>query len=391
MNKDLSSRLNQLKSTGGLRQIKTTHTNGYTISVEQDNHTLINLSGNDYLGLASNKELQQRFFEEALIKQENQYNWMSSSSSRPLTGSHHALQELETHLAKDYQKESALVFNSGYHANTGILPAITRKGDLILADKLVHASIIDGLRLADADFKRFSHNSIQHLRLLLEKFRSHYNNVWIVSESVFSMDGDVAPIVELITIKEEFNTLLYIDEAHGVGCYGNHGLGVCELTNTTAKIDILVGTFGKALAGYGGFVVCDDIFVQSMVNFSRSWLFSTSLPPINIQWNNYIWQQLKQFKQQRLDLKTLTTSLRVELKNNHFKPLGNSHIVPLLYPENMRVIKLADAFKNKGILVMPIRSPTVKAGTERLRFSLTANLPASCIATITDTLLTHES
>ncbi|MBX2849753.1 MAG: 8-amino-7-oxononanoate synthase [Acidiferrobacterales bacterium] len=370
----LDKSLANLKKQKALRHARVLEVNQYKASDQQK--SLYNFSSNDYLGLAGDSQLQMEFFQQSGIKKSN---WMSASSSRPLTGTSASHAELEALLAKSYGKNNALLFNSGYHANTGILPAITSDQDLVLADKLVHASLIDGLRLGDAKFKRFAHNDLNHLNKLLNNYRNQYRNVWIVTESVFSMDGDLAPLEEIISLKNEYQSALYLDEAHAVGVFGKTGLGLAEQLNVIQDIDILVGTFGKSLAGCGGYAVAESTLIETLINFSRSWLFSTALPPLNIDWNLFVWQQLQGFDKQRKRLTELEQLLKEGLSGIERQFLGSSHIVPTLEAGNNKVVALASKLESHGVLAMPIRSPTVAKGAERIRFSLTANLPESAI------------
>ena len=388
----LDKKLKQLQENQGLRRSRPFNANGFEVSESENpeaTNRLINFSSNDYLGLAGDHQLMQDFF--AVWKSQDQSNWMSSSSARPLTGTSFAHHRLEQTIANDYQKEAALLFNSGYHANSGILPALTDKHDLILADKLVHASIIDGLRLGSADFKRFAHNDISHLDKLLQKSRHLYKRVWIVTESLFSMDGDFAKLEAIVDLKKQYDALIYLDEAHAVGCYGENGLGLSEQLNVLPEIDILIGVFGKATAGIGAFAVGNTVLIDSMINFSRSWLFSTALPPMNIAWNDYVWRQLSSFKTQRETLKALTTHFRHTLSSMELPVLGESHIVPLLQHGNEQALSTAEFLQTKGFLAMPIRYPTVKKGSERVRFSLTANLPESSIDSLIDAIKQSQS
>lgn len=382
---DLQQHLNKLEQQQRLRSSRAIKTVGHQAfdPTQSANTAMLNLSSNDYLGLAGDALLQARFFDQADL---NTRNWMSASSSRALTGTTPKHMELEQLIAASYQKQACLLFNSGYHANTGILPAITDQRDLIIADKLVHASIIDGLKLGGADFKRYAHNKLDHLASLLTRYREHYRRVWIVTESLFSMDGDYAPLAELVDIKHKYQALLYVDEAHAVGCIGSTGLGYAETLGLIPEIDILVGTFGKALAGYGGFAVADRVLIDNLINGSRPWLFSTALPPINIAWNMFIWQQLDNFAPHRQKLSALTEQFQQGLADIRQQYLGNSHIVPILYPGNREATELANGLQQNGILALPIRYPTVANGSERIRFSISANLSGDhikqCLQTV---------
>ena len=221
MNKErYSKKLELIKEAGNFRVLRDTVHNGFLIHV--DGREMLNLSSNDYLGLSSNPRLIEEF------RSETDVMAYSAASSRLLSGNHQYYKMLEDDLASLYDKEAALVFNSGYHANIGILPALTGKRDLIVADKLVHASIIDGLRLSDAQMVRYRHLDYEHLQSLLTQHREEYENVFIVTESVFSMDGDVADLQQLCEIKKEFDAFLYVDEAHAIGVRGTNGLGCCE-------------------------------------------------------------------------------------------------------------------------------------------------------------------
>jgi 8-amino-7-oxononanoate synthase len=407
MHEHLKNKLAELKAIKGLRYSRALNVDSYNVSRSESlENSLVNFSSNDYLGLASDLELQKSFFDNVNVS--TRTNWMSSSSARPLTGTSLAHDELECLIAFDYGKEKALLFNSGYHANTGILPAITNSDDLILADKLVHASIIDGLRLGSAKFKRFAHNDITHLEALLVRYRDEYQRIWIVTESVFSMDGDVAPISEMVSLKKKYDALLYVDEAHAVGCYGEKGLGLSESMSSHQDVDLIIGVFGKALAGMGAYAVSSAVLIDSLINFSRSWLFSTALPPLNIEWNLYIWSQLKSFQDRRNQLQSLTTKFRQNLADADYDCHGETYIVPVMpnlksdeavdsretetrkESGNVTVVNLSNHLEQKGFLALPIRSPTVKSGSERVRFSLTANIPEQCVFDVVQALLSFD-
>ncbi len=380
----LKNKLEILTQQGGLRKSRPLLVQAFHAQDQSSEMSLINFSSNDYLGLSGEQDLVDEFFNEIDLSQ--QRNWMSASSARPLTGTSFHHETLESTIAQDFGKEKALLFNSGYHANSGILPALTNKQDLILADKLVHASIIDGLRLAEADFKRFAHNDLTHLEQLLNRYIDQYERVWLVTESVFSMDGDVAPLKELVDLKKQFSAYLYVDEAHAIGCYGQNGLGLAEHLNIIADIDVLVGVFGKALAGVGAFVVANQVIIDSLVNFSRSWLFSTALPPINVQWNTFVWNKLASFANQRQQLQDLTVTFREQLQQAGIECLGETYIVPILREGNEAAVATSRYLEAQGFLAMPIRSPTVRKGAERVRFSLTANLPENSVVDLVNAL-----
>ncbi|TRX64267.1 8-amino-7-oxononanoate synthase [Carboxylicivirga sp. M1479] len=335
---------------------------------------LLNLTSNDYLGLATNTSLKQDFMQE--VMDDPKLLGFGASSSRLLTGNSDLYDDAEYLLKMNYSAEAALFFNSGYHANMGILPSISEKKDLILSDKLCHASIIDGIRLSQADHLRYRHLDYEQLMMILQKKRHLYQRVFIVSESLFSMDGDTADLARLVTIKERFNCYLYIDEAHAVGAIGENGLGVCEQQNVVSKIDLIVGTLGKAYASIGAFVILSQTLKVLLVNKARTLIYTTALPPINMAWNKFVIRQMIQFRAQRINLSKLSHHLNEELKKKVYK-VHMSHIVPIMIGNNQSAVELANHLRKKGFLVFPIRPPTVPKNTARLRISLTANMHLS--------------
>ena len=339
--------------------------------IMRENRKMLNMSSNDYLGLASNENLRQSFLQQYA----DNFPSFTSSSSRLLTGNFPVYTDLEQFIAQRFQRESALLFNSGYHANLGILPALTTTKSLILADKLVHASMIDGIRLSQCEFFRYRHNDYEHLKSLLEKNAGKFDRTFIVTESVFSMDGDVADLKYLVQLKKLFpNTYLYVDEAHAIGVYGKDGLGIAERANVIADIDLLVGTFGKALASMGAYVVCDQILKECLINQMRPLIFSTALPPFNVAWSHFIFERLPQFSKERTHLERLSAFLRQEVEHKTQIMPSQTCIVPYILGENEATLAKAKDLQEQGYYCLPIRPPTVPKGTSRIRLSLTADM-----------------
>lgn len=332
---------------------------------------LLNLSSNDYLGLASDRALRGEFFSTLTAG-----TWLaSSSSSRLLTGNYTVYEELENLLAASYGTESSLVFNSGYHANVGILPAVSDSKTLILADKLVHASLIDGIRLSAAQCIRFRHNGYEQLERLVEENHSRYETIILVTESIFSMDGDEADLPRLVALKRRFpNLLLYVDEAHAFGVRGKKGLGCAEEANCIGEIDFLVGTFGKAAASTGAFVVCKQVVREYLINRMRTFIFTTALPPVLMEWTRFVISRLPEFTVQRKNLVLHSRILREALIEKGFACPSTSHIIPLLTGDSTAAVHLAGEMQRKGFYVLPVRPPTVPEGTSRIRISLTADV-----------------
>ncbi|MDL2251807.1 8-amino-7-oxononanoate synthase [Odoribacter sp. OttesenSCG-928-J03] len=363
------NKLNIIKESGNYRTLRNIQHNGFLI--HEDGNELLNLSSNDYLGLSSNRRLKEEFYAETDVKALT----LSAVSSRLLSGNHEYYGMLENDLQELYNKEAALVFNSGYHANIGILPALASKRDLIIADKLVHASIIDGLRLSEAEMMRYQHADLEHLRNILQQHREKYENVFIVTESIFSMDGDVADLLELCDLKKEFDAFLYVDEAHAVGARGTNGLGCCEEQACIEDIDFIVGTFGKAFASLGAFVVCKEVFKEFLVNTQRSLIFTTALPPVNVAWTRFILNRMPDFYDLRVKLSETSDRLRDILSSKNFETSGASHIVPLVCGSNENSVEMAELLKESGFFALPVRYPTVPKNRARIRFSLNAAIP----------------
>ena len=339
--------------------------------ITRENRKMLNMSSNDYLGLASNENLRQSF----LQRYGDNFPSFTSSSSRLLTGNFPVYTDLEQLIAQRFQRESVLLFNSGYHANLGILPVLTTTKSLILADKLVHASMIDGIRLSQCEFFRYRHNDYEHLKNLLEKNAGKFDRTFIVTESVFSMDGDVVDLNYLVQLKKQFpNTYLYVDEAHAIGVYGKNGLGIAERDNVIADIDLLVGTFGKALASMGAYVVCDQILKECLINQMRPLIFSTALPPFNVAWTHFIFEQLPQLSKERTHLDQLSAFLRQEVEHRTQIMPSQTCIVPYILGENEATLTKAKDLQEQGYYCLPIRPPTVPKGTSRIRLSLTADM-----------------
>lgn len=320
---------------------------------------LLNLSSNNYLNFADNKKITQEFLDFA----GNKYSF-GSASARLLTGTLPVYKELEELLSNLYNKDATLLYNSGYHANVGISSAINQKGDVIFSDKLNHASIIDGMRLSDGKFFRFPHNNMEALEKLLERERKNYKNAFIITESVFSMDGDIEDLKRIIKLKKKYNCIMIIDEAHAFGVFGEKGLGVAEELEIIDDVDLIVGTFGKSVGSMGAFVTGSKTMINFLINKSRSFIFSTALPPINIAFTKWIIEN--KFPKTKAKRKNMLSIAK--------KMGSDSHIIPVVIGENKDTVDLCEVLFHNGYFTLPIRPPTVPVGTSRLRLSLTADI-----------------
>ena len=340
--------------------------------IEIAGHGFLNLAGNDYLGLATNRELLTAFYREQSETNLLDRYGLGSTASRLMTGNTAPYAALERMLADHYRTESALVFNSGYHLNIGILPALAGKQDLILADKLCHASLIDGMRLTRAKVIRYPHLDYRTIDQILARERDQYRQVYIVTESIFSMDGDTADLAELVRIKERWRAALYVDEAHGVGIRGERGLGLAEEQGVHDRIEILTGTFGKAFGGQGAFVVGRRVLTDFLLNTARSQIFTTGLPPVSVHWLCFVLKRIPEMRPEREKVARLSEQFRQALRDAGLTTLGDSNIVPVMIGDAARAVASAERVCEGGYWVKAVRPPTVPAGTSRLRLSLNA-------------------
>ena len=341
---------------------------------------LLNFSSNDYLNLSTNEELAREFVD--FVEDSPQFQF-SSASARLLSGTASVYRELEKVLAELFGKESALIYNTGYQCNLGVISTLARKGDIIFSDKLNHASIIDGMKLSEAEFKRYKHLDYDNLEELLEKYRGKYRNALIVSESVFSMDGDVANIRRLVELKKKYNALLMIDEAHAFCSVDDECCGMSD----GLDVDIITATFGKALGSFGAFVVSNKTIINYLINKSRSFIFSTSIPPVNIAWTKWLLTKKMDFiKRQKQKLARITVGVHKYLLSSDMETVSETHIIPVVIGSDDKAVEVAEQLRNMGYFVLPIRPPTVPKNTSRLRLSLTADMEFEDIKKVIDYL-----
>lgn len=343
---------------------------------------MVDLCSNDYLGLSqSSVAWRSEFFDlfpDAVF---------SSSASRLLSRQQKYHKLLEERLSSLYARAS-LLFNSGYHANVGCIGALSQPGTLFICDKLIHASVIDGLHCATAEFTRFRHNDILHLRKIIEAKGALFHNIVVVVESVYSMDGDIAPLKALVDLKKEYpSIILYVDEAHAVGVFGDQGLGMCEKLGITKDVDIIIGTAGKALASYGAFAITSPELREWLVNASRSLIFSTALPPVCCAWTLFMLEKSIGMNNRRQHLHSLSKwFVSALLEIDPSQPGSDTQIVPWLTGNAKNALLLGKILADNGFDALPIRRPTVPPGGERIRFSLNALLDRQSLLPLLDVL-----
>jgi 8-amino-7-oxononanoate synthase len=350
---DWEDQLKNLKK-GGLER---------TLRARAPKQDLINFCSNDYLGLAGDPRLA-----EAAAETAKQYGWGAGSAAL-ISGHTDVHQQLIEDLQGFFKAPAALLFNSGYHANIGCIPALCDEETLIYSDALNHASLIDGCRLSNARTEIYAHKDMNHLEDLLKK--TPRSPSWIITETVFSMDGDCAPIDDLIVLAERYHASLYLDEAHAVGVFGEKGQGLLEVDTTRitrhASHILRMGTLGKAFGSYGAFVLASKNIVDFLTNKARSFIYTTALPPAVAAASSKALKIVQREPKRREKLWQHIESFADPLNMN-----PNSAIFPILIPGNEQVISAKEKLIQEGFFVQAIRFPTVAKGTERLRVTLSS-------------------
>ncbi len=363
----IEEELNKLKQNNQLRTIPNIESKSDG-KIVVDGVEYINFASNDYLGTSTKENLRLEFLNK--VNNNDFLTLLSSASARLLTGSSPEYTELEKTVAKIFGKENALIFNTGYQANLGVISALIGKGDVIFSDKLNHASIIDGMKLSGGDFYRYKHLDYEHLEKMLSEKRDKYKRAIIVSESVFSMDGDMADIDKLVDLKNKYNCLLMIDEAHAFCAFGETIAGV----SYGKDADIITATFGKAVGSFGAFCVSNEKIISYLINKARSFIFSTSIPPVNIAWSNWLLtEKMDYIEAQKKKLEHLTKAVHASLRLRGIQTPSVTHIIPLVIGDNEKTLKVSEKLRSMGYYIPAIRPPTVPEGTSRLRISLTSD------------------
>ena len=380
--------LDNNRRLGQLRTVKPKSQCGTKIIV--DSHEYVNLSSNDYLGLASDLNLAFEFLSDVLHKDNNnKLNAdirMSSSGCPLLTGAHLSYVDAENAMEELFNKK-ALFFNSGFSANSGVISALATENNLIIADKLAHASIIDGMMTAKGKCLRYAHNDYEHLEKLLNAHADKYDSVIIVTEAVFSMDGDSCDLKKLVELKHKFhNVYLYVDEAHSFCLYSDNGAGLCHLNQVTDEIDFILTTFGKGLGSQGACILCNETARDYLINTSRSLIFSTALSPLAFAHANFMVKYMQMRNDLRERLHSIGSYIHNTLNESGYENVSQSQIIPVLTYENEKAVKACEFFKEHGFYAMPIRHPTVPKGKARLRLSLTASLSDDQVEQLKDTI-----
>ncbi|HHT9130610.1 MAG TPA: 8-amino-7-oxononanoate synthase [Candidatus Brocadiaceae bacterium] len=370
--------LNVLKDRALIRECRTIE-NAQGPFVQINGKTYLSFCSNNYLGLANHPKVKQ-----AAIAAINQYGW-GAGASRLVSGNMTLHQELEKKIAEFKGTEAALLFPTGYMANIGALCALVARGDIIIGDKLNHASIIDGCRQSGATFRVYPHNDINQLEKLLQR-SSIFRRRLVVTESVFSMDGDTAPLPEIVEITKRYDAIIMVDDAHAIGVFGRCGKGMIEHYGLERKIDVVMGSLSKAIGSIGGFIAGSKHLIDFLKNKARSFIYTTALPPAvcaaslaglaliqdDTSLIDKLWENINYLKSQ---LSKFANNIAVE-----------SSIVPIIIGSAEDALNLSMKLYQNGILIPAIRPPTVPLGTSRLRISLMADHSESDINKLIDLL-----
>ena len=354
--KKLQEKINQRKAQNMLRQLGT-------------EHDLIDFSSNDYLGFSNSKEI---FDMTHHYLESHNLHRNGSTGSRLLSGNYEFYNEVEAMLCEFHNCESSLIFNSGYNANLGFFSSVPQRGDIILYDEYIHASIRDGITMSHAKSYKFKHNNLDHLDEMLQRVQHDESVIYIVTESVFSMDGDSPNLVSLINISKKYNAFVVIDEAHATGVFGEKGVGLIQELGLENQVFARLITFGKALGSHGAAILGSKELTEYLVNFARSFIYTTALPPHTLMTIKSVYMELPK-THEISKLHNNITFFKAEIIKNkiqHHFINSNSAIQCCLVSGNENVKALSNQLLKKGFDVKPILSPTVPAGEERLRFCL---------------------
>ena len=348
----------------------------------------IDFSSNDYLGFAKNEEIFEATHQYLV---QNNIKINGATGSRLISGNHNLYEITEKFIAAFHQTEAALIFNSGYDANVGFFSAVPQRNDVILYDELCHASIRDGIQMSHAKSYKFQHNDYEDLETKIAKLQtpnSEPQTIYIVTESVFSMDGDTPNMEILVQLSEKYQALLVVDEAHALGVFGEKGEGVIQSQQLQDKVFARIMTFGKGLGCHGAAILGNTDLIEYLVNFARSFIYTTGLSPHSVATIFVAYQNLNQ-SVELYKLKENITFFNQQKQLLGIKPLfvySKSAIHSAILPGNDKVKKIASQLQEKGFEVKAILSPTVPEGQERLRFCLHSYTTESEMKNVLDEL-----
>ncbi len=350
----------------GLRRRLRTVMSAPTGTIHLDGHDVVLLGSNNYLGLSTHPEVITAAVEAT------QTFGTGASGSRLISGNSELYTTLESNLAKTKGTEAALVFSSGYAANTSVIPVLAGEGDLILSDALNHASLIDGCRLSRASKKIYQHCDTGHLRTLLSESTAFRRRL-IVTDGVFSMDGDIAPLPDICDLAAQYDAMLLVDDAHGFGVLGKDGRGTVSHFGLEGKEIIQMGTLSKAVGALGGYIAGNRTLIELLINRARGFIFTTGLPPATLAAANAALDVIRSSPELRQNLRSHAKRLKTALIDLGYTLLpSETQILPLVLGNPKRATSLAEALLTEGVFAPAIRPPAVPTGTSRLRLTVMA-------------------
>jgi glycine C-acetyltransferase/8-amino-7-oxononanoate synthase len=361
---EIEARLEELEELGLARRTRLV-SGPQGPRVVLDGKPVLLLCSNNYLGLADHPAVREAAADAAM-------RWgVGAGASRLVSGTMTIHRRLEERLAAFERRQAALLFGSGYHANAGVISALARRGDVVFSDELNHASIVDGCRLSRAEVFVYDHGDVEHLEWGLRE--ANGRGALIVTDGVFSMDGDVAPLAELAELAQRYDVRLAVDEAHGTGALGPGGRGAVAEAGVEDGVDVIVGTLGKALGSYGAYVACDQRMAKLLVNAARSFVFSTAPSPPAVAAAQAALELLEAHPERVERVAANAATLRRALAAEGLPVAASgTQIVPLRIGDAGLTMSLCERLLEGGVFAQGIRPPTVPEGTSRLRFSVTA-------------------
>jgi glycine C-acetyltransferase/8-amino-7-oxononanoate synthase len=361
--KYISDELKKIKESGLYRELNIVE-GAQGAHLEIKGKTYLSFCSNNYLGLANNP-LVIKAVKDAVEK----YGW-GTGASRLVSGNMRMHEALEDEISRFKEKEASIVFPTGYMANIGTISSLVSKGDLVICDKLNHASIIDGCRLSGADFRIYPHCDMEKLKNILMKSTKCFRKL-IVTDTVFSMDGDLAPLPDIVRIAHKYKTMVMVDEAHGTGVFGKKGRGVVEHFNLSKKISIVMGTLSKAVGSLGGYVSGDADLINFLRNKARPFMYTTALPPAVCAASIAGIKLIRKDPSLRTSLWNNVRYLKKELGLLNLNVIpSESPIIPILIGDAKKAVAVSKFLYKKGILIPAIRPPTVPASSSRLRMTV---------------------
>ena len=362
---EIDERLQELKELGLYRRIRMI-SGPQGPRVVLDGKPVLLLCSNNYLGLADHPRVREAAADAAM-------RWgVGAGASRLVSGTMTVHRRLEERLAEFKHAQTALLFGSGYLANIGVITTLAGRDEVVFSDELNHASIIDGCRLARAETFVYRHADVEHLAWGMRQAEDR--GALVVTDSVFSMDGDVAPLAEIVELARRHNVRLMVDEAHGTGCLGPDGRGAVAEAGLEDEVDVVIGTLSKALGAYGAFVACDQDMAQLLINSARPFIFSTAPPPPAVAGALAALELLAEQPQRVEKLQANADALREELARERFEVSGSTtHIVPLVIGDAKQAMRICEVAIERGVFAQAIRPPTVPEGTSRLRLAVMAS------------------